>query len=117
VEWLKQIFDRLLSVFPRIFILTPYEAGVRFTFGKFVKAKKAGWYIIWPLFQRFIWLEIQSQVIDLRVQSVRTKDSQDAIVSGAIQYSIRDVEKAIINIQDIDKAIETVSLGVIKVGG
>lgn len=113
MEWLKEIFDRLLSVFPSIFIIAPYEAGVRITFGKYCKPKAAGWYMIWPLIQRFVWMEIQTQVADLRVQSIRTKDSQDIIISGAIQYSIKDIEKAIVNVQDVDKAVETVSLGII----
>jgi regulator of protease activity HflC (stomatin/prohibitin superfamily) len=113
MEWLKELFEKLLSVFPKIFIVAPYEAGVRITFGKRLRPKKSGWYIIWPLIQRFVWMEIQTQVVDLRVQSVRTKDDKDIVISGAIQFTIKDIEKAIINIQDIDKAIETVALGII----
>jgi len=113
MEWLKELFDRLLSIFPRIYIVAPYEAGIRITFGNRYKTKQAGWYIIWPLIQRFVWMEIQTQVVDLRTQSIRTKDGYDIVVSGAIQYSIKDVEKAIINVQDVDKSIETLCLGVI----
>jgi len=103
----------LLSVFPRIFILAPYEAGIRITLGRRIRRKQAGWYVIWPLVQRFVWMEIQTQIVDLRSQSVRTKDGYSTVVSGAVQYSIKDIEKAIVNIQDIDKAIETLCLGVI----
>jgi regulator of protease activity HflC (stomatin/prohibitin superfamily) len=113
MEWLKEIFDKILSIFPQIFIVAPFEAGVRITFGKRLRTKKAGWYVIWPLIQRFVWMEIQSQVVDLRVQSIRTQDKQEIVVSGAVQYSIKDVEKAIVNVQDVDKAIETVALGTI----
>jgi len=113
MEWLKVIFDRLLSIFPRILILTSYEAAIRVTFGKYCKSKQTGWYIYWPLIQRVIWLEIQTQVVDLRTQSIRTKDNKDIIISGAIQYSIKDIKKAIENVQDIDKAIETISLGIV----
>lgn len=113
MEWLREILDRLLSIFPRIVILTPYEAGVRFTFGKYVSPKESGWYIFWPLVQKFVWMEVQTQIVDLRNQSIRTKDNQDIIVSGAVQYSIKDIAKAVINIQNIDAAIETLSLGII----
>jgi len=58
-------------------------------------------------------MEIQTQVVDLRSQSVRTKNGQSAIVSGAIQYSIKNVTKAIINVQDVDKALETLAIGII----
>lgn len=113
MEWLKEIFDKILSLLPTVFIIAPFEAGVRITFGKYYSAKGAGWYIIWPLIQRFIWMEIQTQVVDLRTQSIRTIDNADLIVSGAIQYSVKDIQKAIFNVQDIDKAVETLALGVI----
>lgn len=113
MDFLKALFDKILSIFPVIFLLTPYEAGIRVTFGNRVTPKGSGWYLIWPLFQRFIWLEVNSQIIDLRNQSIRTKDNKDIVVSGAIQYCIKDIQKAILNIQDVDKAITTLSLGII----
>lgn len=58
-------------------------------------------------------MDIQTQVVDLRSQSVRVKDGYSLIVSGAIQYSIKDVYKAIFNVQDPDKSLETLALGII----
>lgn len=113
MDWLNRIFDKILALFPMVTIVNPYEAGVMFTFGKYYRVKGAGWYIIWPLIQRFVWMEVQSQLVDLRNQSLKTKDNHDIVVSGAIQYSIKDVEKAVINVQDVEKAIETLSLGII----
>ena len=113
MEWLREIFERLLSIFPRILILAPYEAGIRITFGKRVTKLGAGWYIYWPLIQKIIWMEIQTQVVDLRAQSVQTKDVATIIVSGAIQYRINDVYKACVNVQDIDKSLESLALGII----
>jgi len=58
-------------------------------------------------------MDIQTQVIDLRSQSVRTSDGQSVIVSGAIQYSVKDVRKAILNVQNVDTALEKLALGII----
>ena len=58
-------------------------------------------------------MEVQTQVVDLRGQSVHTKDGKHIIVSGAIQFSIKDIYKAIFNVQDIDLALEKIALGVI----
>lgn len=113
MDFLNKIFDKLLSLLPVVFNVAPYEAGVRITCGKHYKAKGAGLYIIWPLCQRFVWMEIQSQITDLRNQSLRTLDGYEIVISGAVQYYISDIEKAIINIQDVDKAVETLSLGII----
>lgn len=113
MNWLQQIFNKILALFPMIVILVSYEAGVLFTFGKYAKVKGAGWYVIWPCFQRFLYLEIQTQVVDLRTQSIRTKDEKDVVISGAIQYSIRDIKKAICNVQNVDVSLETLALGII----
>lgn len=113
MNWLNKLFDKLFTLMPEVFIVAPFEAGVRITFGKHACAKGAGWYLIWPLIQRFIWMEIQSQMVDLRNQSIVTSDGYDVVVSGAIQYSIKDIKKATLVIQVVDKAIETLALGII----
>lgn len=58
-------------------------------------------------------MEVQTQVVDLRSQSVRSKDGHSLVVSGAIQYSIKDINKAVFNVQDVDKSLETLALGII----
>jgi len=113
MEWLRELIQRLTCFIPRPLLLTDYEAGVRVTWGKWNKRIFSGlfWYI--PLFQKIIYMEIQTQVVDLRGQSVQTKDGLSVIVSGAIQYSIKDVYKAIFNVQNVDVSLETLALGII----
>jgi regulator of protease activity HflC (stomatin/prohibitin superfamily) len=113
MNWLQQIFHKILALFPMTIILTSYEAGVLFTFGKYAKAKGPGWYVVWPVIHKFVFMEVQTQVVDLRTQSIRTKDEKDVVISGAIQYSIRDVKKAICNVQNVDVSLETLALGII----
>lgn len=67
----------------------------------------------WPMIQKIIYMEITTQVVDLRAQSIRTQDNESTVVSGAIQYSVRDIKKAILNVQDVDKSLETLALGII----
>lgn len=113
MEWLREIFERLLSIFPRIELITPNKLGIRTTFGKFVKILTSGWYIYWPLIQTVEWAIVKPQVVDLRAQSVGTKDNKSVVVSGAIQYSIRDIRKSLLEVQDYDKSLETLALGII----
>jgi len=113
MEWLQTLIERLTCFIPRPTIMTIYEAGLRFTFGKRIKTVTNGWFWYVPLFQRIQWMDIQTQVVDLRSQSVRTSNGQSVIVSGAIQYSVKDVRKAILNVQNVDTALEKLALGVI----
>lgn len=111
--WVKELIQRLTCFIPRPVMLAKYQAGVRITWGRRCKKISSGlfWYI--PLFQDIIDLEVQTQVVDLRGQSVHTKDGKHLIVSGAIQYSIKDIYKAIFNVQNVDVSLETLALGVI----
>jgi len=111
--WLNRIIERIMAFFPQIIQLPPFTAGVRFTFGKYAKAKRPGWYLVWPLIQKFIWMEVQTQVVDLRTQSVTTSDNKDIVISGAIQYSIRDIKKAVCLVQNVDVSLEILALGII----
>lgn len=58
-------------------------------------------------------MEVITQVVDLAAQSVQSKDKHELVVSGSIRYHIVDVEKALFAVQDLDKALSTLALGVI----
>ena len=113
MNWLRDLIRRLTCFVPRPMHLAAYEAGVRITWGRWTKKITRGlfWYI--PLFQKIVRMEIQTQVADLRNQSVQSKDGHSIIVSGAIQYSVKDVYKAFFNVYEVDKSLETLALGII----
>lgn len=113
MSWLQKLIEKLFGIFPRMMLLAPYEEGVRFLLGKYVKKMTPGWWLYWPWIHKVEYMEVQTQVIDLRTQSVRTADDKDVVVSGALQYRIVDVEKAICNVQSIDGSLETLALGII----
>ena len=108
-----QLIEKIMAVWPEINILGPYEAGIRITFGKRCRAKGPGWYMSWPMIQKFLYMEVQTQLVDLRGQSIRTSDGYDVAFSGAIQYNIRDIVKAMCNVQDVDKSLATLGIGII----
>ncbi len=87
--------------------------GLRITLGTRVRVLKPGFYLWWPLVQRMFVYEIIPQLVDLRCQSARTIDGKDVVVGGAIQYKIINIKNVILNIQDFDKALETLALGII----
>ncbi|GAH89558.1 unnamed protein product, partial [marine sediment metagenome] len=55
MTWLTNLLDRLLSIFPRIVIVAPDEAGVRvtpsFIRGVRIKDMTPGWWLVWPVIQ------------------------------------------------------------------
>ena len=117
MTWLTQLLDRVLSIFPRLMIIAPDETGVRYTpgivKGIHVTSLVPGWWAYWPLIQDIETIRCKTQVVDLRPQSITTKDDQELIISGAIKYRVISAQKALLEVYDYDKNIQTLALGVI----
>ncbi len=111
MNWLLQLIDKLFIWLPRIQLIDPDEAGVRITCGKRFRAKEPGWYIYWPLIQSIRVLTVVIQVVDLREQGLMTQDGKNIAISGAVEYTIRDITKALLCVQDLDKNLPTLCLG------
>ena len=113
MEWLNGLLESIRDLFPKIFTVLPDEGGVRITFGRIVKTLKPGWYTYWPPIQHVQKIGVTPQCVDLRPQSVLTSDNKDMVISGAILYKISDARKAILEVQDYDRSVQTLALGVI----
>jgi regulator of protease activity HflC (stomatin/prohibitin superfamily) len=96
-----------------VVIIEPTDKAVKVFLGKYVKVVGPGWYIIWPIIHRMIRRVVITQVVDLAPQTVTTQDGHGLVVSGAIRYHVVDARKAILNVEDLDKALSTLALGVI----
>ncbi len=113
MEWLTELLTAIRNFFPKSFTVLPDEGGVRITLGTKVKLLKPGWYIYYPPIQYVEKIGVTPQPIDLRAQSVLTTDDKDLAISGAILYKIVDARKAILEVQNYDKNVVNIALGVI----
>ena len=113
MEWLSRLMDWMVDWLPTIHMVGPNEGGVRLLLGKYVKATQPGWYIFWPKIHRVYTVDVVTQVVDLRCQSLRTCDGKSIAAGGAIQYKVRNARKALLNVSDYDKALQTMALGII----
>lgn len=117
MEWLNQILTSLGKIFPVIWIVDPDECGVRITpklfKGIFIKDLSPGWWFLWRVIQTGEKIKIVPQVIDLRGQSITTKDGKSILISGAVQYRVSNARKAILNIYDYDSNLQKITLGVL----
>jgi regulator of protease activity HflC (stomatin/prohibitin superfamily) len=113
MEWLSELIQMVKDMFPWLYIVDPQEGGVRVTLGRRVKTLGPGWYFFWPIFQSCTKINVVPQVVDLRPQSGLTSDLKDIVISGGVRYKVIDARKAILNIDDYDKDICIMSLGII----
>ncbi|HUW45763.1 MAG TPA: SPFH domain-containing protein [Dehalococcoidia bacterium] len=111
MQWLERLISAILDLFPRIWMIFPDEAGIRITGGSRFRPKGPGWYAYWPIIQECVKITVTPQIIDLRDQSLTTSDGHVIAISGAVEYSIRDAKKAILDVQDLDKSLPALCLG------
>lgn len=115
MNWLTNVLIKLFAFVPRLQLVQPDEGGVRITLGTRVCSLIPGWYIHCPLFQEIRVITCTPQVVDLRPQSLRVAD-KDVTISGAIMYRVSDAKKASLNVQDYDRSLTTLALGIIARG-
>ena len=114
MDWLRVLIDRLTCFLPRVWICPPQEEGVYLTFGKYAKPVKAGWYLWIPLIHKIYAMNVKTQVVDLRIQSVRSACGTSLAISGAIQYRITNIQRATLDVQNVDISLTTMALGIIS---
>ncbi len=113
MKFLDQIYETLRKGVPRLETLQPDQAGVRVTLGKYERVLGPGWFFIWEVLQQIHYMTVTPQWVDLRGQSVFAKYGVNMTVSGAIRYRITDARKALLSINDVDKSLATLALGII----
>jgi regulator of protease activity HflC (stomatin/prohibitin superfamily) len=113
MEWLSELLRSLRDWFPRKCFISPDEGGVRITLGKVVRLLEPGWYLYWPPLQECRVIKIAPQIVDLRAQSSLTRDRVNLAISGGVKYRVSDCRKALLNVLDYDKTIQTLALGII----
>ena len=109
---IEAIIDFFCKFVP-VRILKPYEGGVLTWCGKVRKNVWQGLYLVVPYLHDIDKIDITEQIIDMRPQSVTTRDGKSIAVSGAISYKVIDPQKALFKVQDVDVSLVSLSLGII----
>jgi len=110
-EFFRVLLDFVRQFWP-LHVLGPEEGGVITFWGHPWLTVGPGIYFAIPFFMGVDRLNVKEQVVDLRPQSVTTKDGCTLAVSGAISYEIADPRKALYHVQNFDMSLPTLSLGV-----
>jgi regulator of protease activity HflC (stomatin/prohibitin superfamily) len=85
-------------------ILREYERGVVFLLGRFWKVKGPGLVIIVPFVQQMVRMDLRTRVLDVPPQDVISRDNVSVKVNAVVYYRIIDPEKAVIQVEEFDKA-------------
>lgn len=85
-------------------ILREYERAVVFTFGRFWRVKGPGLFIIVPIVQQMVRVELRTVVMEVPTQDVISRDNVSVRVSAVIYFRIVDSQLAIIQVENYFEA-------------
>ncbi|TCK18708.1 SPFH domain-containing protein [Thiogranum longum] len=85
-------------------ILREYQRGVVFLLGRFWKVKGPGFFIIIPLIQQMVRVDLRTIVMDVPTQDVISHDNVSVKVNAVVYFRVIEPEKAIIQVEDFYEA-------------
>src|SRR3989475_2686165 len=77
-------------------ILREYERGVVFNLGRYWAVKGPGWFILIPVIQQMVKMDLRTVVLDVPPQDVITRDNVSVKVNAVVYFRVVDAQHAII---------------------
>ena len=90
-------------------ILREYERAVVFQLGRFWKVKGPGLFILIPVIQQMVRVDLRTIVMDVPAQDVISRDNVSVKVNAVVYFRVVDPEKAIINVEHFYEATSQLS--------
>src|SRR5688572_15772955 len=112
--WISEIVAWFGQFFPRVEIIPTTHGAVKFVRGSRVVALRSGWHWYWPFTTKFCTYPTARQTVNLRSQTLVTKDERTIVVGGLIVYEISNIKAILAETFDPDDTIEDVTTGVIN---
>jgi len=72
------------------------------------------WYWYVPLFMENAVVPTKTDIKDVRIQSVWTKDGKDVAIGVSIRYYVSNPMNAILDVRDYDESLQNIVLGVVS---
>lgn len=110
LAWVGQIAEWLGRFFPRWVIIDTAHAGVKWVKGWKVVPLGPGIHWYWPAMTKFEVHPVVRQAIDLRPQTIETKDERTILAGGLVAYEIDDIEKVLAHTYEPDNTIRDICL-------
>lgn len=90
-------------------VLKEYERGVIFFLGKATGVRGPGLIILIPIFEKMTRVILRTVTMDIPSQKIITKDNVSIDIAAVAYYHIIDPMKAVIAIEDVNKAVNQIS--------
>jgi regulator of protease activity HflC (stomatin/prohibitin superfamily) len=110
MSWLVELFDRLLSVIPRIILVKAFECGIKFKRGGRVVELRPGLHLHWPLVSEVTHYPTARTTMNLPMQTLESADGDTYVVSAAIVYRVTNPVKAFTENYEIEDTLTDLAM-------
>jgi regulator of protease activity HflC (stomatin/prohibitin superfamily) len=114
-EWLiGVVFFAVIVLASSIKVVKEYERGVIFRLGRLVGARGPGLFLIIPIFESMVKIDLRVSVFDIPPQELITKDNVTTKVNAVVYYRVLDPEKAVTEVEHYQYATSQIALTTIR---
>ncbi|MHC1599429.1 MAG: slipin family protein [Candidatus Methanospirareceae archaeon] len=114
-EWLiGVVFFAVIVLASSIKVVKEYERGVIFRLGRLVGARGPGLFLIIPIFETMVKIDLRVSVFDVPPQELITKDNVTTKVNAVVYYRVLDPEKAVTAVEQYQYATSQIALTTIR---
>jgi len=90
----------VMVAFAAIKIVNEYERGVIFRLGRVMAAKGPGLFVIIPIVDRMVKVNLQTVTFDIPPQDVITRDNVTVRVNAVAYFNVIDPVRSVVSVQD-----------------
>lgn len=115
------MFDKLIDLIVTFIhdilpfkIVNQWEQGVHLRFGKFHRVVYPGINFKRPLFDNILTTPVITQTVNLRSQTVTSKDEKSIVLSSIVRYHVYDVEKFLLGVMHANDVLVDTTQGIIR---
>lgn len=115
------MFDKLIDIivtfihdFLPFKIVNQWEEGVHLRNGKFIRVVKPGLNFKVSFFDNIITTPVITQTVNLRSQTVTSKDEKSIVLSSIVRYHVHDVEKFLLGVMHANDVLVDTTQGIIR---
>jgi regulator of protease activity HflC (stomatin/prohibitin superfamily) len=114
-RWLSKILTALgmvlvIPLFPLAVKIVPeYQRGVIFRLGRLVGARGPGLFLIIPIVERMVIVDLRIVTMDVPRQDVITRDNVTVKVDAVIYFRVTDPDAAVVKVMDYVRATSLVA--------
>ena len=118
MNFVKDFWDvlwKILGWFKIITFIEEWNEGLVIQAGKFRRTLKPGWWFHLPLgIDEIYIINVKPAALELEEQSLTTRDSMKIVCRGVLMWSVFDVKKIYIEVEDAEDTLGDIAVGVIQ---